>query len=94
MIADEQALSKKLKCLESWRWKLRTRWSLRIFPTRGRRTDCEVEVGQDDIPVIGEKTAVLKPKSIFNADESGFMYHLAPYTTVATTKMLGNDKAN
>lgn len=79
----------KLKFSEGWLNKFKIRWNLRSFRSHGEAGDADTSGIQRELPRIHAILKDYESCDIFNADECGLFYKLAPCTTVATARLPG-----
>lgn len=93
MPSNAQMQAKKLKFSDNWLQSFKKRRGLKTFRTNGEDGDCEYEDIQRDQPGIRDKVENFESRDVFNAEEFGLLYRMAPDTIVATVAMHGRKKA-
>lgn len=77
---------------DGWLSNFNRRWGLRVFRSYGEGGDADLEAVRNELPLIKEKVRQYQPKDIFNCDESGLFYKMAPDKTIAQHRLPGRKK--
>lgn len=81
-----------LKFSDGWLTKFKKRWNLRVIKSQCESGDADMTAVAKELPNIFKSIEKYDIKDIFNADESGLFYKLAPDTTVAVKGLAGRKK--
>lgn len=82
-----------LKFSEGWLDNFKRRWKVRTIRSHGEDGDADLHAINDQLPSLRETLQSYDVKDIFNADECGLNYRMAPDTTVAHKALPGRKKA-
>lgn len=74
---------------DGWLDKFKRRWGLRVFRSHGEAGDADVEAMERELSKSMEIIADYSPNNVFNADECGLLYSLAPDKTTALERFPG-----
>ena len=75
-----------------WLGKFKSGWNQRVFKSHRESGDADLEAAVRELPLIKEKLRRYDPKDIFNADECGLFFKMAPDKTVSTERLPGRKK--
>lgn len=81
-----------MKFSDGWLGKFKKVWNLRILKSRGESGDADMVAEAQELLTIQNVIRKYERKHIFNADECGLFYKLAPDTTVTTKGLAGRKK--
>lgn len=73
-----------LRFSDGWLNKFKPRWGLRSFRIHGESGDADTGAIEVDLPPIHAKLKDYEDEDIFNADECGLFYKMAPCSTIST----------
>ena len=77
---------------DGWLCRFKARWGLRTFKSYGESGDANNDAVQIALPGLRQRLANFSEKDIFNADECGVNYNMAPERTVALQRLEGRKK--
>lgn len=83
---------KVLTFSEGWLDNFKKRWGLRVFRSHGESGDADNDALEERMPKLREILASYACEDIFNADECGLFYSMAPDKTIATHALPGRKK--
>jgi hypothetical protein len=75
-----------------WLASFNKRHSFREHRIHGESGDAQMTDIEDTLAVIKEKIARYEPKEVYNMDETGLFYNLAPSTTISRRQIEGSKK--
>lgn len=90
-LPDEPKLT--LNFSAGWLVNFKRRWNLRSFKTHGEGGDADMNAVEQALPDLMSKIRQFDPQNVFNADECGLFYKLAPDRTVSLQRPLGRKKS-
>lgn len=82
-----------LQFSEGWLDKFKHRWNLRVFKSHGESGDADADAVAREMPRLRGIVAEYAKKDVFNADECGLFYRMAPDKTIALERLPGRKKA-
>eukprot|EP00171_Calliarthron_tuberculosum_P002433 IDg2433t1 len=77
---------------DGWMANFKRRWNLKSLKAHGESGDADQGAVQASLGPLCDRIAQYSHKDVFNADECGLFYKLAPDSTVATARPLGRKK--
>lgn len=91
VLPEEKKLT--LNFSAGWLVNFKRRWNLRSFRTHGEMGDADVQATNQALLDLKQELQKFAPRDIFNADECGLFYKLAPDPTVASQRPPGRKKS-
>ena len=74
---------------EGWLQKFKARWALKEFKLHGEAGDVEQSTIDNSIDKLRAKVSEYNLKNVFNCDESGLFYQMAPDRTISPSTFAG-----
>lgn len=90
-VAEDKRID--LKFSLGWLQKFKKRWNLRVFRSHGESGDADETAIAFAMPNLQGKISQYEAKDVFNADECGLFYRMAPTQTIALERVQGRKKA-
>lgn len=84
----------EIRFSRGWLWRFQKRWRLRSFKSHGESGDVDETAANDQLPILQRRLSRYEKDDVFNADESGLCFHLAPDRTIAKEQLKGRKKQN
>lgn len=84
--------NKDFKLWQGWLEKFKKRLGLRVLKSYGESGDADVESLRRELPRIKNILKNYEPKNIFNADECGLFYKMAPDKAIEKERLYGRKK--
>ena len=78
---------------EGWLWKFQKRHGLRSLKFSGERGSADLEAVKQSLPEFRSLIEQYHPSDVFNMDETGLFFCMAPDRTIATRQLEGCKKA-
>ena len=82
-----------LKFSEGWLDNFTKRWGLSVFRSHGEAGDANEESLTAELPRMQKVISGYNPKVVFNCDECGLFYRMAPDRTISKKRVPGRKKA-
>lgn len=82
----------KLNFSNGWLQKFQRRWQLKSWKLHGESGDADNEAMESKLPSIQERLKPYELRDIYNADEFGLFYRMAPDKTIAREQLEGRKK--
>ena len=77
---------------DGWLEKFLHRHKLKTVKYSGEAGSADIDAFRTELPLLQQVFAKYKPENVFNMDETGLFYSMAPYRTIASRQLSGFKK--
>jgi hypothetical protein len=79
---------------QGWLANFKNRYQFRRWRRHGESGDAQIEGTEEEVKRIREKIKSYGPELVYNMDETGLFYNMAPDTTIARRQIEGDSEVN